>query len=381
MRLRWREASVHQNGCGIEDHPAVRVLRPAPECMKAKTYPDPAPYPENVRLVILDLDAFLYPYDKAYRNAVLRAWRAVQREYGLPIFRKKIAQQLIEEANEEAKKNPDDELCRYISETAERLEKLGYAGASVIGMLDAYRRGRRLARSVAAEEATQRDRSLDPPYLDPPYKDMIAMAFNLRLLQNRRSKKKPALTRDGLRGQILKGEKGVTRLWNKHMGSGFILPDAELVRKIQRLTDAGVEVVVLSHSFKQGEGQAMEKLEKLGLKGVIPERRIFGLEEISPYKKGKDPEVFEKVLAAINNTRDPADPIKPCETIMAEDTIGNLQGAKKAGMQTVWVPRGEKELPDHPSQQLQQKLASVDHIYSTPHAFLDALDAAISSWR
>ena len=58
------------------------------------------------------------------------------------------------------------------------------------------------------------------------------------------------------------------------MGSGFIRPDAGLVSKIQRLTDAGVEVAVLSHSFKQGEGQAMEKLEKLGLKGVIPERNI-----------------------------------------------------------------------------------------------------------
>jgi FMN phosphatase YigB (HAD superfamily) len=126
-------------------------------------------------------------------------------------------------------------------------------------------------------------------------------------------------------------------------------------------------------------------LEKLGLKGVIPERKIFGLEEISPYKKGKHPEVFEKALAAINNMRDPADPIKPIETIMAEDTIGNLQGAKKAGMQTVWVPRRDKDMPDHPSHRLRKKLASidhvVDHIYATPHQFLDALDAAIRASR
>jgi FMN phosphatase YigB (HAD superfamily) len=165
------------------------------------------------------------------------------------------------------------------------------------------------------------------------------------------------------------------------MGSGFIRPDAGLVSKIQRLTDAGVEVAVLSHSFKQGEGQAMEKLEKLGLKGVIPEHKIFGLEEISPYKKGKHPEVFEKALAAINNMRDPADPIKPIETIMAEDTIGNLQGAKKAGMQTVWVPRRDKGIPNHPSRKPQKKLASVDHIYATPHQFLDALDATIRACR
>jgi FMN phosphatase YigB (HAD superfamily) len=125
----------------------------------------------------------------------------------------------------------------------------------------------------------------------------------------------------------------------------------------------------------------MEKLEKLGLKGVISEHKIFGLEEISPYKKGEHPEVFEKVLAAINNLRDPADPIQPFETIMAEDTIGNLRGAKKAGMQTVWVPRRDKDMPDHPSQKLQKKLASVDHIYATPHQFLDALDAAIRASR
>jgi FMN phosphatase YigB (HAD superfamily) len=363
--------------------------------MKTKTYPDPKPYREKVRLVILDLDTFLYPYDKAYRNAVLRAWRAVEKEYGLPIFRKKIAEKLIAEAKEEAKKNPDDALCRCISEMAERLESTGHPGASVIGMFEAYRRARRAARSVAtkvsAGKGMQHDRSLepryldppylDPPYLDPPYKDMIALAFNLRLLQDHRNKKKAGLTRDELRGKIVEGEKGVTRLWNKHMGSGFIRPDPGLVSRIQRLTDAGVEVAVLSHSFKQGEGQAMEKLEKLGLKGVIPERKIFGLEEISPYKKGKDPQVFEKVLAAINNMRDPADPIKPVETIMAEDTIGNLVGAKKAGMQTVWVPRGHKDMPDHRSQKLRKELASVDHIvdhtYATPHQFLDALNAAI----
>jgi len=125
----------------------------------------------------------------------------------------------------------------------------------------------------------------------------------------------------------------------------------------------------------------MEKLEKLGLKGVIPEHNVFGLEEISPHKKGKHPEVFEKALAAINNLRDRAGPIKPSETIMAEDAIGNLRGAKKAGMQTVWVPRRGKDMPDHPSQKLRKKLASVDHIYATPHQFLDALDAAICACR
>jgi FMN phosphatase YigB (HAD superfamily) len=206
---------------------------------------------------------------------------------------------------------------------------------------------------------------------------MIAMAYNLRLLQDRKSGKKARLTRDELQEKIVEGDKGITRLWHRHMGTGFIRPDAGLASKIQRLTDAGVEVAVLTHSFKQGEGEAMEKLEKLGLKGVISEHNIFGLEEISPYKKGKDPEVFEKVLAAINNMRDPADPIRPIETIMAEDTIGNLQGAKKAGMQTVWVPRRDKGMPNRPSRKLQKKLASVDHIYATPHQFLDALDAAI----
>jgi hypothetical protein len=143
----------------------------------------------------LDLDAFLYPY-QAYRNAVLRAWRAVEKEYGLPIFRKKIAQQLIEEAKEEAQKNPDDELCRYISEMAERLESMGYPGASVIGMLKAYRRSRRQARSGGAKECMQHDHCLDPPY-----NDMIAMAFNLRLLQDRRSERKAGLTRDAWRGK------------------------------------------------------------------------------------------------------------------------------------------------------------------------------------
>jgi hypothetical protein len=46
-------------------------------------------------------------------------------------------------------------------------------------------------------------------------------------------------------------------------------------------------------------------------------------------------------------------------------------------MQTVWVPRKEKHMPNHPSPALQKKLAWVDYIYATPHQFLDALDAAI----
>lgn len=336
--------------------------------MKAKTYPHPKPYPRNVRLVILDLDVFLYPYDKAYRNAVLRAWREIRKEYGLPIFRRKVAQRLIEEAKEGANRNSDDVLCQHISKLAERLESQDMSGASVIGMLETYWRSGKAARS----EEDIHDQSLEPPY-----KDMIAMAFNLRLLLDHKRKKKANLSGGELQRKILEGERGITRLWNRHMGTGFLRADTELANRIRRLMEAGVEVAVLTHSFKDGEGEAIEKLAKLGLKGVIPEKNIFGLEEISPYQKGKHPQVFEKVLATINNMRGPADPIKPFETIMAEDTIGNLCGAKKAGMQTVWVPRRNKDIPDHPSQKLQRKLASVDHIYATTHQFLHALNAAI----
>jgi FMN phosphatase YigB (HAD superfamily) len=339
--------------------------------MTAKAYPDGKPFREKARLVILDLDCFLYPYNKTYRNAVLRAWREVQKEYGLPIFRRKIAQKLIAEAKDKANKNPDDALCRYISELADSLESDGLPPASIVGMLEVYYRNRKAARSSGEEEDIQPGKALDPPY-----KDMIALAFNLRLLQDRRSGKKAGLTREE-QGKIIEGGKGATRLWHRHMGTGFIHPDVGLAGKIQRLTDAGVEVAVLTHSFKHGEGEAMEKLEKLGLRGLISEHNIFGLEEISPYEKGTNPQVFEKVLSAINNMRDPADPIKPFETIMAEDSIGNLQGAKKAGMQTVWVPRRAKDLPNRPSVKLRKKLASVDHIYATPHKFLDALDAAM----
>src|ERR1700733_13930340 len=144
----------------------VAISDPAPEFMRTKTYLHAKRDLGNVRLVILDLDTFLYPYDKAYRNAVLRAWRAVEKEYGLPIFRKKIAQKLIEEARQEAKNNPDDALCRCISEMAEHLESTGHPGASVIGMLEAYRRARRVARSGGTKRGMQHDHSLDPPYLD-----------------------------------------------------------------------------------------------------------------------------------------------------------------------------------------------------------------------
>jgi FMN phosphatase YigB (HAD superfamily) len=343
--------------------------------MTTKAYPHPKPFREEARLVILDLDCFLYPYDKTFRNAILRAWRKIQKKYGLPIFRRKTAQKLIEEAKAAANENRDDALCQCISKLAESLESQGLPAASLFGMLEVYYRRRKAARSGKEEEHIGPDQAVDPPY-----KDMIAMAFNLRLLQDRKSGKK-ALTPDELQRKIMQGGKGATRVWHRHLGTGFIQPDEGLVGRIQRLTDAGVEVAVLTHSFRQGEGEAMEKLEKLGLGGLISEHKIFGLEEISPHKKGTSPAVFKKVLAAINNMRDPADSIKPIETIMAEDTIGNLQGAKKAGMQTVWVPRRRKDMPNRPSRRLQRELASVDYIYATPHQFLDALDAAIRASR
>ncbi len=353
----------------------------AAESMTTKAYPAPKPFHERARLIILDLDCFLYPYNRRYKNAVLRSWRNVEKEYGLPIFRRKTAQKLIAEAKEEANQNPDDPLCRYISKLAGSLESQGLRGGSVFGMLEIYYRNWKAARRDEEEEGIRHDQVLDPSYLDPPYKDMIAMAFNLGLLQNRKKREKSGkrakLSREELREKIVEGDKGITRLWHRHMGTGFLRTDAGLVSRVQRLTVAGVEVAVLTHSFKQGTGEAQEKLEKLGLGEVIPEHHIFGLEEISPYKKGANAEVFEKVLAAVNDMRDPADPIKPIQTIMAEDTIGNLQGAKKAGMQTVWVPRKEKHMPNHPSPALQKKLAWVDYIYATPHQFLDALDAAI----
>ena len=65
---------------------------------------------------------------------------------------------------------------------AEDLESKGLPGASVIGMLEVYYRSRKTARSSEEEEDIRPDQALDPPY-----KDMIAMAFNLRLLQDHKS--------------------------------------------------------------------------------------------------------------------------------------------------------------------------------------------------
>ena len=343
------------------------------ESMTTKASPDPKPFREEARLVILDLDCFLYPYDKTFRNAILRAWKEIQKKYGLPIFQRRTAQKLIEEAKEAAAENPNDALSLSISQLAENLESKGLPTASLFGMLEVYYRRRKVAPSGEEERHIRPDQAVDPPY-----KDMIALAFNLRLFLDRKSGKKAP---DELQGKIIQGSKGATRVWHKHMGTGYIRPDAELVRRIRRLTDAGVEVAVLTHSFKYGEGEAMEKLERIGLGGLISEDKIFGLEEISPHRKGPSPAVFENVLAAINNMRDPADLIKPSDTIMAEDTIGNLQGARKAGMQTVWVPRTHKDMPKRPSRQQQKELTSVDYIYATPHQFLDALGAAIRGSR
>jgi len=103
----------------------------------------------------------------------------------------------------------------------------------VIGMLQAYYRSRKAERAGAEEEDIQPDQALDPPY-----KAMIAMAFNLRLLQDHKSEKKAGLRRAELQARIVEGDEGITRLWHRHMGTGFLRPDAGLVRQ-DTAADAG----------------------------------------------------------------------------------------------------------------------------------------------
>jgi hypothetical protein len=51
-----------------------------------------------------------------------------KRNTAFPYSGRKVAQKLIEEAKEEANKNPEDALCRCISELAESLESKGLPG-------------------------------------------------------------------------------------------------------------------------------------------------------------------------------------------------------------------------------------------------------------
>jgi FMN phosphatase YigB (HAD superfamily) len=215
---------------------------------------------------------------------------------------------------------------------------------------------------------------------------MIANAFNLQMLRDQREGSKLKLTREELKAKIIEGDIGITRLWHDSMGTSFLKPDPELAEKIRGLEQAGIEVAILTHSCKPGRGGAIAKVKELGLADLIPECNIFGLEELAPNKKGKHREAFEHVLAAINHMRHEADPILPSETVMGEDTLGNLRGARKAGMETVWVRGANKELLAHPSRKMKEKLACVDHIYATPYQFLDALMTSVNAsklqiWR
>jgi FMN phosphatase YigB (HAD superfamily) len=241
----------------------------------------------------------------------------------------------------------------------------------VIGMLEAgYNIWKVQRRSgEAAEEGD----------LAPPYKEMIASACNLQMLRDQREGSKKKLTREELKAKIIEGDVGITRLWHDHMGTSFLKPDSALAGKIRGLQEAGVEVAILTHSCRRGQGGAIAKVKELGLADLIPERYVFGLEELAPHKKGKHPEAFEHVLAAVNHMLHKAEPILPPETVMGDDTIGNLRGARKAGMETVWVRGTNHELPAHPSRKMEEKLACVDHIYATPYQFLDALMASMNA--
>ena len=120
-----------------------------------------------------------------------------------------------------------------------------------------------------------------------------------------------------------------------------------------QLREAPAELALLSHSNRPW---ILNMLRKFGLDGVIPESRIFALEDVGFHYKLDSEEPYRRVLDKIG--------VAAANTVMVEDTSRNLEPAKTLGLTTVYVTQGRPFDPaEHPH---------VDHVYGDLPEFLKA---------
>lgn len=127
------------------------------------------------------------------------------------------------------------------------------------------------------------------------------------------------------------------------------LPGAEaLLSGLSRATGAttgrGIELALAS-STKSDTYALKTSGERAGrlLQFFQPERRVLGDDPRVRQGRGKPaPDIYLVALGALNATMDPgAEPVRPEECLVFEDSVAGVEAGRRAGMRVVWVPHAD----------------------------------------
>ncbi|CAE7641476.1 CIPK15 [Symbiodinium sp. CCMP2456] len=116
------------------------------------------------------------------------------------------------------------------------------------------------------------------------------------------------------------------QFWADHCDfARFIHPDPEQFQVIHSLAQVGLKLAVFTNSPRK---YALSCLDKLGLRTLFPDDRIFAVEDVLPACKPQ-PEAFKQVLESIGSC--------PEKTVIFEDSMKNIRACKALGIRTVLV--------------------------------------------
>ena len=134
------------------------------------------------------------------------------------------------------------------------------------------------------------------------------------------------------------------------------VPCPRYKEQIHELKEAGVKNIILTHGTKDW---ARKVLEKLDMSSEFPDGHIFDIGDLKWGLKNDGTFAYQELKKRY--------PYRPSESLMVEDSVQNLVGAKSMGMTTVLIDRG----PSEQSQQHVSELGHVDYVFNSPQQFLD----------
>lgn len=148
------------------------------------------------------------------------------------------------------------------------------------------------------------------------------------------------------RGQWAREHKAQMRLHFPHCEP---LPGAEallyaLSHARGASTGCGIELALASSTKSDTYAlkTSRERTRRL-LQFFKPERRILGDDPRVRQGRGKPaPDIYLVALGALNATLEPgAEPVRPEECLVFEDSVAGVEAGRRAGMRVVWVPHAD----------------------------------------
>jgi putative hydrolase of the HAD superfamily len=115
--------------------------------------------------------------------------------------------------------------------------------------------------------------------------------------------------------------KGLHEIYHEILEPGTI---KEVQVTSEHLRDFPLEFVILSHSHRTWINRV---LEKFNLKKFVPDDRIFALEDVDHHLKSNGGDAYRSVLRQCG--------VSPFRAVMIDDSLPNLESAKKLGIKTI----------------------------------------------